>query len=208
MQRCHRLLALGFALSMIAPMAHAVLITTTAPLSGANENPPAVTPATGTAAVILDTTTHRLRVQAVFSGLVANTTAAHIHCCTTPPGNVGVATTTPSFVGFPLGVTGGSFDQTYDTTQASTWNPAYITNNGGTPLSAEAALATGLAAGNAYLNIHTSTYPAGEIRGFLIPQAAPFSVGANIPTLSEWTMGGLALLLLTAGWLMLRRRAR
>ncbi len=144
----------------------------------------------------------------MFSGLVANTTAAHIHCCTAPPGNVGVATTLPAFAGFPLGVTSGSLDQTYDTTLASTWNPAYITNNGGTPLSAEAALATGLAAGNAYLNIHTSTYPVrrdSRLSDSAGGRRSP--VGANIPTLSEWTMGGLVVLLLAAGWMMLRRRA-
>lgn len=207
MQRCHRLLAFGFALSMIAPIAHAALITTTTLLSGPNENPPNASAGSGTAFVILDTTTHRLRVQAVFTGLTGSTSAAHIHCCTASPGNVGVATTTPSFVGFPLGVTSGSFDQTYDTTLASTWNAPFITNNGGTPLGAEAALAAGLAAGNSYLNIHTSAFPGGEIRGFLIPQATPAAVGANIPTLSEWGMIGLVVLLLAAGWMTLRRRA-
>lgn len=208
MQRCHRLLALGFALGMIVPIAHAALITTTSTLSGANENPANSSPGTGTTFVILDTTTHTLRVSAVFAGLSANTTMAHIHCCTSPPANVGVATTTPSFVGFPLGVTSGSFDQTYDTTLASTWNAPFIANNGGTPLGAEAALAAGLLNGTSYLNIHTTAYPPGEIRGFLIPQGAPISVNTNIPTLSEWAMGGLAVLLLAAGWLMIRRHAR
>ncbi len=200
-------LALISALSLVAP-AHAVLVTAAAPLSGANENPANASPATGTANVNLDTTTHQLRVRVAFSGLVAPTTMAHIHCCTAPPNNVGVATTVPAFVGFPLGVTSGQMDQTYDTTQAGTWNASFITNNGGTTAGAEAALATGLAAGNAYLNIHTSTFPAGEIRGFLQPQAEPVSVGANIPTLSEWTMGGLVLLLMAAGLVMLRRRSR
>jgi len=208
MQRCHRLLALGFALSMIAPMAHAGQIPATTTLSGANENPVNGSPATGSAFVLLDTTSHSLRVQFVFAGLVAGTTAAHIHCCTVPPGNIGVATTTPYFAGFPIAVTSGSYDQTFDTTLPSTWNATFITNNGGTPLGAEAALAAGLAAGTAYLNVHTSTYPGGEIRGFLNPQLAPAPVSANIPTLSEWAMAGLVLLILTAGWLMRRRRAR
>ncbi|MEO8753920.1 MAG: CHRD domain-containing protein [Casimicrobiaceae bacterium] len=208
MQRIRLLaLALVTALSLAAP-AHAVLVGTAAPLAGTNENPANASPATGNANVVIDTTTHQLRVTVVFSGLVAPTTMAHIHCCTTPPNNVGVATTVPAFVGFPLGVTSGSMDQTYDTTQAGTWNASFITNNGGTTAGAEAALAAGLAAGNAYLNIHTSTFPAGEIRGFLQPQALPISVGANIPTLSEWTMAGLVLLLLAAGFVMLRRRAR
>jgi hypothetical protein len=208
MRRCYRWLAFGFALSMIAPIAQAALITAISTLSGANENPANSSPATGNTFVILDTTSHSLRVSVVFAGLVAGTTAAHIHCCTAPPGNVGVATTTPYFAGFPIGVTSGSYDQTFDTTLASTWNAPFITANGGTPLGAEAALAAGLAAGSAYLNVHTSTYPAGEIRGFLAPQGIPVSVSANIPTLSQWAMAGLVLLLLAGGWWMLRRRAR
>lgn len=208
MQRCHRLLAFGFALSMLAQVAHAVPISAGATLTGASENPANGSPGTGTAFVILDTATHQLRVSFVWAGLTAGTTAAHIHCCTAPPGNAGVATTTPYFAGFPLGVTSGSYDQVFDTTQASTWNAPFIANNGGTPLGAEAALSAALTNGTSYLNIHTSTFPAGEIRGFLTPQAAPLSLGANIPTLSEWTMAGLVLLLLAAGWLALRRRAR
>jgi CHRD domain len=52
-------------------------------------------------------------------------------------------------------------------TLASSYNPAYITANGGTPSTAETALFAGLAAGNAYLNIHTTNFTGGEIRGFL-----------------------------------------
>jgi hypothetical protein len=48
----------------------------------------------------------------------------------------------------------------------------------------------------AYVNVHTSTYPGGEIRGFVV--AAP------IPEPAEWAMlaGGLASLL----WIGRRRR--
>src|SRR5262245_3338058 len=165
--------ALGFASS-----AHAA--TYFATLSGANENPATGSPGTGTATVILDTTAHTLQVVVAFSGLTSNTTAAHIHCCVTPPGNAGVATTTPTFAGFPLGVTSGTYNQTFNTLVAGTWNPAFITANGGTPASAEATLAAGLAAGLAYLNIHTTTNPGGEIRGFLTTVGAGSS--ASIPT--------------------------
>jgi hypothetical protein len=87
-----------------------------------------------------------------------------------------VATTVPSFPGFPLGVTSGTFDNTFDLTMASSYNPAFITANGGTPASAEAALAASLAAGTAYLNIHTTVVPGGEIRGFLRPVPEPASL--------------------------------
>src|SRR5262245_28517917 len=201
-----RSLVLGIALATLAPLAYAAQITTTASLSGANENPPVATSATGNVSVTLDTTSHFLRVTTAFSGLTSNTTMAHIHCCTSPPNNVGVATTTPSFVGFPLGVTAGSMDQQYDTTQAGTWNAAFITANGGTPLGAEAALAAALQQGRAYFNIHTVNFGSGEIRGFLTPSAVtPVGTGA-IPTLSEWGLIGLAILLAAATWVVVRRR--
>jgi hypothetical protein len=67
-----------------------------------------------------------------FSGLLGTTTASHIHCCTPTPlsGTAGVATTTPTFAGFPLGVTSGTYMNTLDLTLASSYNPAFVTANG------------------------------------------------------------------------------
>lgn len=115
-----------------------------------------------------------MRVTASFSGLLGNATAAHIHAATATPrsGTAGVATQVPSFVGFPLGVTAGSFDQTFDMSLASSFRAAFITANGGTPLSAFAALMTASAEGRAYFDIHTTAFPGGEISGFLEPTTA------------------------------------
>ena len=171
----HRLLA-RFAslllLGLFATASQPANIQLSAELSGLAEAPPNASPGTGFAFVELDNLAHKLHVIATFSGLIGTTTAAHIHCCTAAPltGAVGVATQTPSFVGFPLGVTSGTFDNTYDTSLASTWNAAFITANGGTPLGAEAALFAGLSDGKAYFNIHTTFAPGGEIRGFLVPE--------------------------------------
>ena len=109
-----------------------------------------------------------MRVVASFSGLLGTTTAAHIHCCTADPGQgtAGVATTTPSFAGFPLGVTSGSMDQTLDMTLASSYNPAFVTAHVDIATS-EQFLFQGMLAGESYFNIHTSTFGGGEIRGFL-----------------------------------------
>jgi hypothetical protein len=86
-------------------------------------------------------------------------------------GNAGVATTTPSFPGFPAGVTSGSYDMTFDMTLASSYNASYVTANGGTPASAFAALKAALNNGTAYFNIHTTMYPGGEIRSFFAPES-------------------------------------
>ena len=42
---------------------------------------------------------------------------------------------------FPLGVTSGTYDNTLDMTQATSYNPAYVTATGGTTAGAEAARA-------------------------------------------------------------------
>src|SRR5262245_16921517 len=132
--------------------------TFTTTLSGPAENPPNGSPGTGSATVVLDTTAHTLRIDATFSGLTGNTTASHIHAPTAVPGTggAGVATQTPTFANFPLGVTSGTFSQTLDLTQVGSYNPAYVTANGGTAAGAEAALTAALFNGTSYLNIHTS----------------------------------------------------
>lgn len=150
--------------------AYADSITYYASLSGPNEFPPNASPGTGWAQVTFDDVTHMMTIQASFSGLLGTTTAAHIHCCTANPleGMAAVATQTPSFIGFPLGVTAGDFFNIYDMTLASSYRAGFITANGGTVAGAEAALVQGLADGKAYFNIHSSVFPGGEIRGFLV----------------------------------------
>jgi hypothetical protein len=68
-------------------------------------------------------------------------------------------------------VTSGAFSINLDMTLASSYNPAFITLNGGSIAASETALLAGAIAGTDYLNIHTSVVPGGEIRGFLV--AAP-----------------------------------
>jgi hypothetical protein len=176
--------------------------TLTGVLSGPKENPSNASPGTGFTTVVYDATAHTLSVDVSFSGLLGTTTASHIHCCVAAPGNVGVATTTPTFPGFPLGVTSGTYSHTLDLTQASSFNPAFVTANGGTTAGAEAALANGFAGGTAYLNVHTTVVPGGEIRSFLA--AAP-AANAAIPSLSLPGLGLLAMLVAGAGMFILRR---
>src|SRR5215203_4478095 len=149
------------ALALPAPAAHAVTTTFVAHLSGTSEVPPNASPGTGFATVVLDTITHLLQIDAAFSGLTSGTTASHIHCCAPATSTAMVATTTPSFAGFPLGVTSGTFANTLNLTLASSYNPAFITAHGGTLELAEAALIEGLLAGLSYFNIHTSNFSGG-----------------------------------------------
>lgn len=137
--------------------------------SGAAEAPPNNSTGTGKALITIDAVANTMRVQANFSGLLAGVTASHIHAATAVAGTgtAGVATTTPTFPGFPSGVTSGTYDQTFNMLLASSYNPAYVTANGGTPASAWVALRTAIAAGKAYHNIHSTLIPGGEIRGFL-----------------------------------------
>ena len=187
--------------AMTASISRAAIINFDAILDGPSESPPTASPGTGFATVDFNTTTNMMHVHVTFSGLTAGTTASHIHSATPAPLvlNAGVATTTPTFAGFPLGVTSGVYDNTLDMTLASSYNPAFITANGGTPASAEAALLTGMQAEESYLNIHTSNFPGGEIRGFLIPISVP-----EPSTMALATLGGLGL----GALISIRRRAK
>jgi hypothetical protein len=154
----------------------------TASLTQALEVPPTGSPATGSATVLVNQAASTLGVHVTFSGLTSGTIMAHIHCCLATPSqtgvNVGVATTVPAFPGFPLGVTSGTYDNVLDLTLASSYNPAFITAQGGTVAGAEAALIRGIENGETYLNIHTTNFPGGEIRNFLTPSPAAV-VGAH-----------------------------
>ena len=126
-------------------------------------------PGLGFALIGYDAAAHTLSVLAGFDDLLAGVSASHIHCCAAAPTNAGVATTTPTFPGFPSGVTMGFYSQIFDLTLMSSFNPAFIAANGGTPLAAELVLAAGIASGLTYFNIHTTMFTGGEIRGTLTP---------------------------------------
>ena len=153
-------------------------------MTGPGESPPNASPGTGFAVITIDTTTNSLNIVSETFGLLSTTTASHIHCCIASPGATGVATQVPSFSGFPLGVTAGTYSMSFNMTQASSWNPAFITASGGTAALAESALAAGAAAGDAYLNIHTNMFPGGEIRGFLVATPEPSTMALAIAALA------------------------
>ena len=143
-------------------------------LSGLQEVPPNGSPGTGMARVTLTGT--MLDVNVIFSGLLGTTTASHIHCCALPGASAGVATMLPTFAGFPLGVTSGSYSHVFDLSLESSYNPAFVTAHGGDAAGAMAALVAALNDGTTYLNVHTTQSPGGEIRGQLSVTPEPMSL--------------------------------
>jgi hypothetical protein len=164
------------------PMSAATIFSAT--LAGANETPPVASPATGSMTVTLSG--DLLSVIVNFSGLTSPDTASHIHCC----GPVGVAEPIAvPFTTFPTGLTAGSFSSSYNLTDIGVYSAAFLTANGGTAASAEAAFIAGLNGGQSYGNVHSANFPGGEIRGQLaaVPEpATTFVIGV--------LLAGLALL--------------
>jgi hypothetical protein len=173
------LLLVAFLVSGLPLQAAPIVFTST--LSGLSEEPPNASPGTGVAIVTIDEVAHTMRVQVTFDALLGPTTASHIHVIDGPgdidtSDTVGpVATTTPTFPGFPAGVTSGMYDSTFDMLMAGSYRPGWLADSGNTPALAEAELFAAIIEGRAYLNIHSSVFQAGEIRGFLqpVPTAIP-----------------------------------
>jgi hypothetical protein len=176
----------AIALAFAPIQAQAAIVIYSVNMNGPSEAPPNASPGIGSGTVTFDTFLNTMDINLNFSGLTGNTTAAHIHAATANAfaGTAGVATTLPTFVGFPLGVTSGSFISSIDLTLASSFSAAYVTAQGGTIAQARAALLTAAADGKAYFNVHTGTFPGGEIRGFLTAVPEPSGL-----LLSGWIVG-------------------
>ncbi|WP_246045574.1 CHRD domain-containing protein [Rubellimicrobium roseum] len=183
---------------MLAVSAEAATISYVATLSGPAEVPPNTSAGTGSSTVTIDTVARTFGIEFTFANLLAPTTAAHIHGPTAGPGTgtAGVITAVPFFPGFLTGVTSGSYEQIFDLTDAATFNPDFVTSAGGLP-EAETAFLAALASGSAYLNIHSTQFPAGEIRGFYQPTPAPIPLPATLPLLGA---------VLGLGFVLRRRR--
>jgi hypothetical protein len=187
-------LALAAASSAIVVPASAAKLDPTyrAVASGALESPPNASP--GTSLVTIDLGGTEMLVDLPFRDLEGTTTEAHIHCCTSTA-FTGVAPVAVPFPDFPLGVHAGTYSNALPLDAEMTYDPAFLSTHGGSASGAASALADGIAANEAYVNIHTSAYPNGEIRGWLV--AAP-----PVPEAGEWSMLAVGL----GGLLWMSRR--
>ncbi len=121
---------------------------TTTVMSGLEEVPPNASPGTGLVTGTLDDVTGNWSVTSgSFSGLTAPATAAHIHGPAGPGVNAGV-------IG-PLTVVGG--------TSGSLSGAGVFT----------VAQVTAMVNGQTYVNVHSSTFPGGEIRGQITATPVP-----------------------------------
>lgn len=141
---------------------------------------PEATGATGTGTLKLeyDHDGHTLLIDATWAGLSGNTTNAHIHCCTALPNTAtaGVALGQQPenrLPDFPLGVKAARYLKVIDLTLANQYSATFLTVSGGTTALAEERLISNLKSGNAYFNIHTSTFGSGEIRAFVTQVPEP-----------------------------------
>jgi hypothetical protein len=159
--------------------ANADFIPLTATLTGAQETPPNSSTGTGGAAFSLDDV-NRILVSAVtFQGLAGPTTSADIE---DKAGSVvhPFPNSPPALTGFPVGVTQGSF--------TDIWTGLTAAN------------VTALEAGSYFINLRTSAFPNGEIRGQISSSA--------IPEPASLMLGTTAVVVLLGGTWLRRRWSR
>jgi hypothetical protein len=167
----------------------AAILTWSANLTGSQEIPANVSSATGSGWVQFDDSTNVLSVSLNWQGLTGIGVQSHIHCCVaSPPGNVGIALDL-WLAANPQPASGGFFNS-WDLDVVNPFRAAFVTASGGTAPGALAALLSAMDSnqGRAYFNIHTATYPGGEIRGDISQVPEPATILS--------TIGGLGLLLL------------
>ena len=148
-------LMLAIGIAAFAPAGAATSSTGfAATLSGANEVPPNASPASGSGFCVLNGTgtvgdPYVLSYSVSYSGLTTTRTASHFHGPATPAANAAVV----------FGIAGAG--PTSDVI-SGVWN-------------IDATNLTRLQSNLLYFNVHSGNFPAGEIRGQILPDATPTS---------------------------------
>jgi hypothetical protein len=177
------LLSVVVAALALASSARAHQLRYSAPLTGGDEATPNNSPASGYAIVTIDYDVLTMRVQVSFSNLAGTVTSADVYGVTSQPfSGTGIPAMQEVESLDPLVARSNLPDfppddllQMYDRTIAldveENYNPAFIEANGGNDPqfsfgTAFNALLNGFHYRETYLNINTTAFPDGEIRGF------------------------------------------
>ena len=143
-----------------AVSAHAAAVTFNATLLGANEAPtPVNSTGNGIGTFTFDTVAQNIAFNIGYSGLSSTAQMAHIHF-----GAVGVAG--PIILPFSPNPTGTSG------TLTGTLTTANLINQSTSGIVTFTDIYNAAVSGNLYANLHTTLFPAGEIRGQLTQQAS------------------------------------
>jgi CHRD domain len=140
-----------------------------ATLDGPTETPP--TNSTGTAnASFVDNGAGQMTFTVTAQGLTTNWTLAHIHFADAGigPGRVIVDLATANGPAQPPNATSGTITGTITKPNTGTLNPTAPLGDGGTMTYDD--LLTYMRNGNTYVNIHTTRFQAGELRGQVAAQ--------------------------------------
>ncbi len=150
-----------------------------ATLSGPAEAPPNDSYAYGFLEITVDKVNWTMALSLRYEDLGSPVTAVHLHCCTAqalsgiaPPSNPlpllpdspdpSSPVEAPQYIGFGL-----------DLNDAASYSAAFIDTHGGSVLAARDSLLEGMAANRTYFNVHTASYPEGEMRGFVVMKPVP-----------------------------------
>lgn len=137
-------------LAVGAAQAQTNYVATLAPcnevVTGANPNPCGVSNGTGSGFFVLNAAETELSYNITYSGLTSSVSASHFHAPGNTAQNAGVVRGFSPFASPIIG--------TWLSTDAQPFTPTRVQN---------------LKDGLIYANVHTSNYPAGEIRGNLVP---------------------------------------
>ena len=148
--------ALALAL-LLSTQASAQTITLTANLNGGEETPAIInTGAVGTVEVSVDATNRELAVTLKVFNLPTPATAGHIHVGSKGTGGPTVLNFPPSLVG-----------RTGDFTMVFRLGPAALNVRAAIGIHTIEDAIQAIVGGNSYVNVHTTQYPGGEIRGQL-----------------------------------------
>jgi hypothetical protein len=162
----HLAIIAACSLALGAAQAQALTVVYNVTLSGTESVPANGSTAFGSATVTVDDVADTVGVVMSFTGLTGGpASAAHIHCCVATSANGPVVI---PFTGFPTAASG-----TYSNLFTNI-SPANI---------------AGIESGLAYINIHNTVFPGGEIRGDILAAPVPEPSSAMLSILGLAALG-------------------